>query len=146
MLALQLVIGVGIALLFPLLIYTGVAAIKAPPKPSNRTNLKSGDSDEVKQHNEAQIRWEREQLQKARTAYAKILFTVMAPAGLAALLAGYGIGINAIGIGLLTGGILCLVLGYGRYWEALSQPVRFVSILAGLLMLLFIGYRHLGIS
>jgi hypothetical protein len=29
MLALQLVIGVGIALLFPLLIYTGVATIKA---------------------------------------------------------------------------------------------------------------------
>jgi hypothetical protein len=146
MLALQLVIGVGIALLFPLLVYTGVAAIKAPPKPSDCTNLKSGDSDAVKQHNEAQIRWEREQLQQARTEYAGILFSVMAPAGLAAVVAGYFIGVNAIGIGLLTGGILCLVFGYGGYWEALSQPVKFVSILAGLLMLLFIGIRYIGIS
>jgi hypothetical protein len=146
MLALQLVIGVGIALLFPLLIHTGVAAVKPPPKPSRRTNLKSGDSDEVKQHNEAQIRWEREQLQKARTAYAKILFTFLAPAGVAAVVAGYLIGINAIGIGLLTGGIFCLVLGYRGYWEELPQPARFVSILAGLLMLLFIGVRYLGVS
>ena len=39
MLALQLVIGVGIALLFPLLVYSGVATFRSPPKPSNRTNL-----------------------------------------------------------------------------------------------------------
>jgi hypothetical protein len=45
MLALQLVIGVGIALLFPLLIYTGVAAVKAPPRPSNRTNLQAETSE-----------------------------------------------------------------------------------------------------
>ena len=49
MLALQLVIGVGIALLFPLLIYTGVAAVKAPPRPSNRTNLQAETSEEIKQ-------------------------------------------------------------------------------------------------
>jgi hypothetical protein len=67
-------------------------------------------------------------------------------AGLAAVLAGYLIGINAIGIGLFAGGIPCLVYGYGGYWEALSQRVRFVSILAGLLMLLFTGIRYLGIS
>ena len=146
MLALQLVIGVGIALLFPLLIYTGVAAIKAPPKPSNRTNLRAEVTEDDKQANRDQIRWQQEQLQKARVEYAKILFTVMAPAGLAAVVAGYLIGINAIGIGLLAGGILCLVYGYGGYWEALSQRVRFVSILAGLLMLLFIGIGYLGVS
>ena len=32
--ALQLVIGVGIALLFPLLMHTGVAVVKPPPKRS----------------------------------------------------------------------------------------------------------------
>jgi hypothetical protein len=69
----------------------------------------------------------------------------MAPAGLAAVFSGYFVGVNAIGIGLLTGGILCLVYGYGGYWEGLSQQVRFVSILAGLLMLLFIGIRYLGV-
>jgi len=109
MLALQLVIGVGIALLFPLLIYTGVAVIKAPPRPSTHTDLKAGDSEEIRQANREQIDRGRDALRRARVGYAKILFTVMAPAGLAAVLAGYLIGINAIGIGLLTGGILCMV-------------------------------------
>src|SRR5260370_26294074 len=115
MLALQLVIGVGIAVLFPLLIYTGVAAIKAPPKPSNRTNLRAEVTEEDKQANRDQIRWEQEQLRKARVEYAKILFGVMAPAGLAAVLAGYLIGVNAVGTGLLACGFLCLVYGYGGY-------------------------------
>ena len=60
--------------------------------------------------------------------------------------AGYLIGISAIGIGLLTGGILCLGYGYAGYWSALPQPMRFASVLAGLLLLLFIGIRYLGAS
>ncbi len=35
MLALQLVVGVGVGLLFPLLIYTGVAVFKAPGNASS---------------------------------------------------------------------------------------------------------------
>jgi len=146
MLALQLVIGVGIALLFPLLIYTGVATVKAPPKPSSRTDLKAETSEEIKQANRVRIERDREELRRARVAYAKILFTVMAPAGLAAVIGGYLIGVNAIGVGLLAGGILCLVYGYAGYWNALPMPLRFVSVLAGLLMLLFIGLSYLGVS
>jgi hypothetical protein len=145
MLALQLVIGVGIAFLFPLLIYTGVAVMKAPPKPSGRTNLQAETSEEIKQANREQISRNQEALRRARVEYAGLLFTVMAPAGLAAVLAGYFIGVNSIGIGLLTGGIFCLVYGYGGYWEALSWRMRFVSILAGLLMLLSIGISYLGV-
>jgi hypothetical protein len=145
MLALQLVIGIGIALLFPMLISTGVAVIKAPPKPSRRTNLQAEASEEIKLANREQIAREQDALRLARVEYAKILFTVMAPAGLAALLGGYLIGVNAIGIGLLTGGILCMVYGYAGYWMELPQVMRFVSLLAGLLMLLFIGIRYLGV-
>lgn len=145
MLALQLVIGIGIALLFPMLIATGVAVIKAPPKPSRRTNLQAEASEEIKLANREQIAREQDALRLARVEYAKILFTVMAPAGLAALLGGYLIGVNAIGIGLLTGGILCMVYGYAGYWMELPQVMRFVSLLAGLLMLLFIGIRYLGV-
>jgi hypothetical protein len=146
MLALQLVIGVGIALLFPLLIYTGVAAVKPPPKPGRTTNLQAETSEEAKRANRERIDAENEELRRARVKYAKLLFNVMVPAGLAAIIGGYLIGINSVGIGLLTGGILALVYGYRGYWEALSPPLRFVSILAGLLMLLFIGIRYIGIS
>jgi hypothetical protein len=70
----------------------------------------------------------------------------MAPAGLAAAIGGYFIGINAIGIGLLTGGIVCSVYGHGSYWGSLPAWARFVGILAGLSMLLFIGTSYLGVS
>jgi hypothetical protein len=145
MLALQLVIGVGIALLFPLLVYSGVATFRSPPKPSNRTNLVPETSEEAKEANREQIRREQEELRRARVAYAKLLFTVMAPAGFVAVLAGYLIGVSAIGIGLLSGGILCMVYGYAGYWEALPQAMRFASTLAGFLMLLFIGLRYFGL-
>jgi hypothetical protein len=146
MLALQLVIGVGIALLFPLLIRTGVAAVKPPPKPSTTTDLRAENSDEDRRHNRERIDRDRDDLRRARAAYAGTLFTVMAPAGVAAVIAGYLIGINSIGVGLLTGGILCSVWGYAGHWEALSPPLRFASILGGLLMLLYIGSRYLGVS
>jgi hypothetical protein len=142
MLALQLVIGVGIALLFPMLIASGVAVIKAPPRPLPRTNLQA----ETSQANREQIARDQEALRIARVEYAKILFTAMAPAGLLAVLAGYLIGVNAVGIGLLTGGILCTVSGFAGYWNELPQLMRFVSVLAGLLMLLLIGVRYLGVS
>jgi hypothetical protein len=145
MLALQLVIGIGIALLFPMLIATGVAIIKAPPKSSRRINLRAEASEETTQANREQIAREQEALRLARVEYAKIMFTVMVPAGLAALLAGYLIGVNAIGIGFLTGGILCTFSGYAGYWMELPPVTRFVSLLAGLLMLLFIGISYLGV-
>jgi hypothetical protein len=144
-LALQLVIGVGIALLFPLLVYTGVATFRSPPKPSNRTNLVPETSEEAKQANREQIRREQEDLRRARVKYAKLLFTVMAPAGFVAVLAGYLIGISAIGTGLLSGGIICMVYGYAGYWEALPQAMRFASTLAGFLLLMLIGLRVFGL-
>ena len=145
MLALQLVIGVGIALIFPLLVYSGVATFKSPPKPSNRTNLVPETSEEAQQANREQIRREQEELTRARVVYAKLLFTVMVPAGFVAVLAGYAIGISAVGVGLLSGGILCMVYGYAGYWGALPQAMRFASTLAGFLMLLFIGLRYFGL-
>jgi hypothetical protein len=139
MLALQLVVGVGVGLLFPLLIYTGVAVFKAPPNPRDFYKpTRPGEEDQLNRQNAA--------LERARAGHAKILFTVMAPAGLAAVLAGYFIGINAIGIGLLTGGIFCSVYGYRGYWQYLPVWTRFVSLLAGLLVLLFIGISRLGVS
>src|SRR5260370_6990337 len=124
MLALQLVIGVGIALLFPPWIYTGVAAVKAPRKASTPTNRQAETSEEIKRANRERIDAENEELRRARVKYAKLLFNVMTPAGLAAVLVGYLIGINSIGIGLLTGAILCLVYGYAGCWSALPHPLH----------------------
>jgi uncharacterized membrane protein (Fun14 family) len=55
-----------------------------------------------------------------------------------------GLAVRQLRVG--QGGILCLVYGYAGYWSALPMPMRFVSVLAGLLMLLLIGISYLGVS
>jgi hypothetical protein len=124
-LALQLVIGTGVALLFPMLIYYGIATVRQPPKSSDYLGVHAP--------------W-----QKAQAGYAKALFIVMTPFGVAAIFGGYLLGVGAIGTGLLTGGILCAV--YRCYWNALEPWMCFASILASLLMLLFIGVKYLGVQ
>jgi hypothetical protein len=150
MLALQLVIGTGIALLFPMLIFYGIATVRRPPKSgdfiSNHVNIPANASEADMQAERDRKGRERQAWLKAKARYAKILFTVMTPVGVAAMLGGYLLGINAIGIGLLTGGILCAVYGYAGYWNVLEQWMRFASILAGLLMLLYVGVRYLGLA
>jgi hypothetical protein len=148
MLALQLVIGIGVALLFPMLIYYGIATVRRPPHSSDffskTVNIPANASEADLQAERDRKECERQLWLAARIRYGKILFTVMAPVGVIAVLGGYLIGINAIGIGLLAGGILCTVYGYSGYWNALAHWMRFASVLAGLLTLLAVGASYLG--
>jgi hypothetical protein len=82
--------------------------------------------------------------QSARAKFARRLIVVMAPLGIAAILGGYFLGVNAIGTGFMLGGILCVVYGYAGYWTLLYPWMRFGSLLAGMLMLLFVGFKHFG--
>jgi hypothetical protein len=150
LLALQLVIGTGVALLFPMLIYYGIATVRQSPKSSDylgvHAPLGTDASDLERQSLDDRKQQERAAWQKAQAGYAKTLFIVMTPCGVAAIFGGYLLGVSAIGTGLLTGGILCAVYGYARYWNALEPWMRFASILASLLMLLFIGVKYLGVQ
>jgi hypothetical protein len=150
MLAFQLVIGTGVALLFPMLIYYGIATVRQPPKSGDylggHAPLGDDASDLERQSLDDQKKRDKEAWQKAQAGYAKTLFMVMTPFGVAAIFGGYLLGVSAIGTGLLTGGILCAVYGYARYWNALEPWMRFASILASLLMLVFIGLKYLGVQ
>ena len=53
---------------------------------------------------------------------------------------GRNLGLHSIGTGLILGGILTVGHGYFRYWPYLEDWVRFVSLLAGFSILLFVGY------
>jgi hypothetical protein len=43
---------------------------------------------------------------------------------------------------LIFGGIFTVAWGYWSYWSYLDDRVRFVSLLAGLAILLFVGIRR----
>jgi uncharacterized membrane protein YphA (DoxX/SURF4 family) len=151
MLARQIAIGFGIAIIFPLLVYYGVATIFPPPKlpsssgpvivpPPNATpeeRQKYKDEEEKRQEEQ---RKRHEAYTTAAKDFARHLVIISTPLGVAAILIGAYISLYAIGTGLIFGGIFTVATGYWNYWNYLEDWVRFASLLAGFLILLFVGY------
>lgn len=77
----------------------------------------------------------------AREARAKIVFFIAVPLGIIILLAG-GIlfGLEAIGGGIMLGGIYTIIYGSGVYWEFGGDLFRFVISLLGLGALIYLAY------
>jgi len=144
----QIVIGFGIAVVFPLLVYHAVAIFASPPTFSFNyvaTPVVPNASPEQRQ----QAQQERQQAQQeAQKIYAEkarhftlILFLIAVPLGLAAIVGGGWARPNAIGTGFLLGGILTVGQGCYFHWFYLDNSLRFASLLAALLALLFVGFR-----
>ncbi|MBR1189144.1 hypothetical protein [Bradyrhizobium sp. AUGA SZCCT0160] len=147
MLARQIAIGFGIAIIFPLLIHYGVSTFHSPPKrefsivqiPPNAT------ADERKEY----LAKEQERQKKyadAAKEFARILVIVSTPLGVAAIFIGAYLAFQAIGTGLILGGILSVSWGYWSYWWYLDDWIRFVSLLAGFAILIFVGIRRAGVT
>ena len=63
------------------------------------------------------------------------------PLGVAVIFIGAYLSLYAIGTG---GGIFTVAWGYWSYWTYLDDWIRFVSLLAGFLILLFVGYYRIA--
>jgi hypothetical protein len=150
MLARQIAIGFGIAIIFPLLVYYGVSTFHPAPKTQDfyRTTcvFPGGGTAEERRDCAEKQRLEREAYSAAAKAFARVLVMVATPLGIAAILIGAYLGFYAIGTGLIFGGIFTVAFGYWGYWQYLEDWIRFVSLLAGFVILLFVGYRRIAIS
>jgi hypothetical protein len=148
MLARQIAIGFGIAIIFPLLIYYGVSTFYPPPKTENfiKTNCAPGPEATAEQRRECAEKRRIEGQAYTATAreFARRLVFVAAPLGVAAILIGAYLPLYAIGTGLIFGGIFTVTFGYWGYWQYLEDWVRFISLLVGFAILLFIGYRRVA--
>jgi hypothetical protein len=150
MLARQIVIGFGIAIIFPLLIHYGVSTFHPAPKlesPITAPPAPNASADERKEYF-AQQQQQQQQRQKAYAEaakeFARILVMVSTPLGVAAIFIGAYLAFQAIGTGLILGGILTVSWGYLSYWGYLDDWIRFISLLAGFAILIFVGIRRAG--
>lgn len=150
MLARQIAVGFGIAVIFPLLVYYGVATFYPPPNQQTATvNVSLGppgpssSAEERKEYAERQ-RKAQDDYKAAARAFSRVLVVVATPLGVAAILTGAFLSIHAIGTGLIFGGISSVAFGYYGYWQYLDNWMRFVSLLAGFAILLFVGYRRMA--
>jgi hypothetical protein len=123
MLARQIAIGFGIAVIFPLLVYYGVSSFHPAPRMADFVGNTAAFNAAAKE-------------------FSRILIYVATPLGIAAILIGSYTRLNSIGTGLIFGGIVAVALGYANHWASLDDWVRFVSLLAGFAVLLFVGYRQ----
>jgi hypothetical protein len=147
MLARQIAIGFGIAVVFPMLIHYGVSTFFAAPKYSVMvTATSAGASPEERRANEAERRQQQAAYEAAAKAFARVLVIVAAPLGLLAMLIGAYLSLQAIGTGLIFGGISTVAWGYYCYWYYLDDWVRFLLLLIGFAVLLFIGVRRAASS
>ncbi len=139
MLARQIAIGFGIAVIFPLLVYYGVSSFHPAP----RTQDFFGNSTSV-----AATQTQRDAYNAAEKEFSHILIFVATPLGIAAILIGsyMGMGLYSIGTGLIFGGIITVGMGYAHHWAYLEDWIRFVSLLAGFAILIFVGYRQFGVT
>jgi uncharacterized membrane protein YphA (DoxX/SURF4 family) len=102
-------------------------------------------AEERKAYNDEQQR-RQQAFAAAAKDFGRVLIIVSTIVGVAAILIGAYFPIHAIGTGLIVGGIFAVGWGYWTYWPYLDDWIRFVSLLIAFAILLFVGYRRLGLS
>lgn len=149
MLAKKIVLGFGIAVLLPMMVYYGVSTFS--PKPEYRDyQIENYHEKHDRASTEEKIELEEQksklddQRREHKKRFQRHLFFVAAPVGIIAVIAGSIIAVQAIGTGFMLGGIITLSEGYVCYWPQLEDWIRFISLIIGFIVLVFIGYRKLA--
>lgn len=139
-------LGFGIAILFPLTVHYGVKTFSPEPRWENyqvehyHTRYQKAPPEEQVKLEEQQDEMDKKRRQHEKH-FQKNLFFVTTPLGIIAIILGSIIAIQAVGSGLMFGGIFCLIDGYVNYWSELPDAMRFGSLLLALATLLIIGFK-----
>jgi hypothetical protein len=149
MLAKKFALGFGIAIIFPIMVHYGVSTFVPSPKWQDRySNSYYQDYSKATPEEKAKLDQERKQRDMEWTTKEKrfqgVLFSVAVPLGIAAIIIGSLAAIQAIGTGLMFGGIFLLLDGYICYWSELADSMRFLSLLLAFIVLMYIGYKKLA--
>ncbi len=149
MLAKKFALGFGIAIILPMLVHYGVSTFSRAPKWQDRYDQYSYQKyDKATPEERAKIEKDRQEKNRIWREKEKVfqrhLFFVTVPVGIASIIIGATLPIQAIGTGLMFGGIFSLTEGYMCYWSELQDWMRFLSLLAAFVVLIFVGYRKLA--
>ncbi len=149
MLAKKFALGFGIAIIFPIMVHYGVSTFVPSPKWQERYSGSyyqdySNATPEVKAKLDRERKQREGEWKAKEKRFQAALFVVAVPLGIAAILVGSLAAIQAVGTGLMFGGIFLLLDGYANYWSELADSMRFLSLLLAFIVLLYIGYRKIA--
>lgn len=83
-----------------------------------------------------------EDYEKVNKDYYKTIFLITLPLGILILLAGmFLFNLEAVGSGLMGGGVLSILYGVGGYWRYSAEILKFSLSLIGLVIVIFAAYK-----
>mgnify|MGYP001563215505 CR=1 FL=1 len=149
MLAKKFGFGFGIAVILPMLVHYGVSTFSPQPKwgdyyGSEYYQEYQESTPEEKKELQEKRKKKDDAFRSQRKVFERSLFFVAIPAGIAAIIIGAILAVQAIGAGLIFGGIFTLIDGYCWYWSELQDWMRFLSLLAAFIVIVFCGYMNLN--
>jgi hypothetical protein len=146
MLARKIVVGLGIAAIFPALIYYGLSTFYPPPRQEDyfpSQPLPSATTEEERKAQAAEYFKKRADYDKAAKSFANVMFTISTVLGVIAMVLGAYLTSHTVGAGLLLGGICSLALSSWAFATHLDDWFRFLTLLVGFVALLFVGFRKI---
>ncbi len=148
MLAKKFGFGFGVAIILPMLVHYGVSMFSPVPKWENyyTSNYYQYENATPEEKKKLQIedKKHQDQYNQHRKVFERNLFYVATPIGITAIVIGSMLTVQAIGAGLIFGGIFTLTDGYCWYWSELQDWMRFLSLLAAFIVLVICGYKKLN--
>ena len=148
MLAKKFGFGFGIAIILPMLVHYGVSTFSPSPKwddyYTNHYYQYQNATPEEKKELQVADNKRQEKHKQHRKTFERCLFYVATPVGIAAIIIGSILAVQAIGAGLIFGGIFTLIDGYCWYWSELQDWMRFLSLLVAFSVLVVCGYTKLS--
>ena len=154
-LAKQIGVWLGIFVLLPLSVAYGTRAFRPPPDWEQYTKAETRLSGRIMETEEpadkAKLQEELDRLEEQREreerVFYRIMFWVAYPVGLVAVIVGILFPVQAVGAGLLFGGLATLTSGCYSYWDKMGDWLRFGSLVVALAVLLVLGtwrFRMVG--
>jgi F0F1-type ATP synthase membrane subunit c/vacuolar-type H+-ATPase subunit K len=119
-------VGVGLAIVLPMLVHFGVATLWSQPKPPTWSDS-TAYRDQYKAYDVQE------------SAFQQREFWIAVPLGLLAIVAGAFIGIGGVGPGLMFGGVFTAIDGYVQAWTRIPDSYHFVALLITFAILLGVG-------
>jgi hypothetical protein len=152
----QFAIIFGIAMLYPVLVYYAVNFYQPFPKfeytvyasvritPTTPEGWKAWE--EENRAFEKKRQEEFDAIDKATQPFYRALIFIGTPLGLAAIFIGLHLKSQTVGVGLILGGIVSITNAYSGYWDHLDDRIRYVSLLLGFCLLIFVAYQLFNVA
>lgn len=125
----NIAIGIAVMILVPSITHVGIKLIVQEPDHLSYQERQTKDPETLKKYD------------LENTVFKKYYFYISAIVGIITIIAGIIIPIPFLGMGFILGGVICLANAYLGYWDQLALLIKFISLLAALILLIIASFR-----